>query len=195
MYPVSPYLSTRKAAERLGVHPNTLRGWFKDGFIHATRTPGGNRLFQVAEFMACMTRARRANERLGKIMRDVHYKSANFLCSNFTDILLPSLATGSMVQRAGLLAKSTRVGLQVLRHAKFRQRLKHVAQRYPDVRVRACTEWGTTKLCGKCLRRNDPGSSENYQCQWDGCGFVYGRDANSARLITLVNLLPGGEQV
>jgi DNA-binding transcriptional MerR regulator len=38
-----------------------------------------------------MSRARRARAKMSDIVRDVHYKTANFLCENFTDILLPRL--------------------------------------------------------------------------------------------------------
>jgi transposase len=95
-----------------------------------------------------------------------------------------------MKRRDGGLHKSTRVTFQLVRHATFRHRLLDVVQRFPDVRVRASTEWGTTKLCGSCLRRNDPGSSEKYECQQLHCGFQSHRDSNSARLISLINLLP-----
>lgn len=36
----------------LGVHPNTLRRWVKDGVIPAVRTEGGERRFLVSDLKA-----------------------------------------------------------------------------------------------------------------------------------------------
>jgi transposase len=132
--------------------------------------------------------AKVARTKLENQVKDIHYKTANFLCSSFTDILLPKLSTGSMVRRDNGLAKQTRIAFQVLRHKAFINRLLHVADRFPDVIVHKTSEWGTTKLCGSCLRKNDPGRSELYECS--NCTFTAHRDGNSARLISLVNLRP-----
>ena len=35
------YLSTRQAAELLGVHPTTVRNWIRAGKLEAIRLPGG----------------------------------------------------------------------------------------------------------------------------------------------------------
>lgn len=43
-------LSTSEAAARLGVHPQTLRKWERNGLIpHAIRTPGGRRRYDAAQ--------------------------------------------------------------------------------------------------------------------------------------------------
>jgi len=41
------YVNTRTACKQLGVHPNTLRKWDKDGKIKMMRTPGGIRLYDL----------------------------------------------------------------------------------------------------------------------------------------------------
>jgi|GEM_PF-3402274 predicted site-specific integrase-resolvase len=41
------YVNTRTACKQLGVHPNTLRKWDKDGNIKTMRTPGGIRLYDL----------------------------------------------------------------------------------------------------------------------------------------------------
>lgn len=46
------------AAELLGVHPQTLRGYERQGLLKPTRTPGGTRLYSRAD----MARARRVLE-------------------------------------------------------------------------------------------------------------------------------------
>ena len=40
------YLQVRQAAERLGVHENTVRRWEQVGWIHAIRLPSGVRRFR-----------------------------------------------------------------------------------------------------------------------------------------------------
>lgn len=42
------YINTKTACIRLGVHPNTLRNWDKEGKIKTIRTPGGNRLYDLS---------------------------------------------------------------------------------------------------------------------------------------------------
>ncbi len=43
------WLSLKGAADRLGVHPTTLRRWADDGKIHVFVTPGGHRRFNETE--------------------------------------------------------------------------------------------------------------------------------------------------
>ena len=42
-------LTVGEAAERLGVHPNTLRAWADRGLIKHVRLPSGYRRFPVSE--------------------------------------------------------------------------------------------------------------------------------------------------
>ena len=42
------WVKTSEACERLKVHPNTLRRWDKSGLIETMRSPGGNRLYNLA---------------------------------------------------------------------------------------------------------------------------------------------------
>lgn len=43
------WLSLREAAERLGIHPTTLRRWADTGGISVMLTPGGHRRFSVSD--------------------------------------------------------------------------------------------------------------------------------------------------
>lgn len=45
------YLTSKKACQELGVHPNTLRRWEKLGKIHAIKTNAGQRLYDVKGFI------------------------------------------------------------------------------------------------------------------------------------------------
>lgn len=52
------WLTLRQAAERLDVHPRTLRRWADEGSIPFMLTPGGHRRFSTAD-VARLTRSRR----------------------------------------------------------------------------------------------------------------------------------------
>jgi excisionase family DNA binding protein len=43
------WLSLKQAADRLGVHPTTLRRWADGGEIHFMLTPGGHRRFAISD--------------------------------------------------------------------------------------------------------------------------------------------------
>jgi excisionase family DNA binding protein len=45
------YVPLRVACKMLGLHPNTVREWADDGRIHAIRTEGGQRRFDVDSYL------------------------------------------------------------------------------------------------------------------------------------------------
>lgn len=45
------YVSSKEAAEKLGVHFQTLRNWDKEGKIKTIRSPGGKRFYDVKSFL------------------------------------------------------------------------------------------------------------------------------------------------
>jgi excisionase family DNA binding protein len=52
------WVSLQKAADRLGVHPTTLRRWADDGQIPCTTTAGGHRRFALQDIDAFLGRQR-----------------------------------------------------------------------------------------------------------------------------------------
>lgn len=56
--PLNRWVSLQKAAERLGVHPTTLRRWADDGQIPCTTTAGGHRRFSLHDIDAFLGRQR-----------------------------------------------------------------------------------------------------------------------------------------
>ena len=52
----SEWITLTEASRLLGVHPMTLRGWVDAGLIHAFRTPGGHRRFQIDELRNFLNR-------------------------------------------------------------------------------------------------------------------------------------------
>ena len=45
------YLTSKKASQELGVHPNTLRSWANQGKIKIIKTDAGQRLYDVKNFI------------------------------------------------------------------------------------------------------------------------------------------------
>ena len=52
------YLSTKDACAQLGVHPNTLRNWDRQGKIKVLRTPGNTRLYDISSLDDTQTTTR-----------------------------------------------------------------------------------------------------------------------------------------
>lgn len=50
--PVDPFLTTKEAAQRLGVCLRTIQLWVEAGTLHAARTPGGHRRIRVSDVLA-----------------------------------------------------------------------------------------------------------------------------------------------
>lgn len=51
------YIPLRKASERLGMHPNTLRKYADNGIIPSIRNPAGQRLFDIDAYLRVTERA------------------------------------------------------------------------------------------------------------------------------------------
>lgn len=47
--PDEMFLTTGEAAERMGVHPDTLRRWANKGIVPVTRLQNGHRLFKPSD--------------------------------------------------------------------------------------------------------------------------------------------------
>ncbi len=54
---IAPLLTPREAAERLAVHPETLRRWAREGRISAVKLPGGAVRFRPEDIAALTERA------------------------------------------------------------------------------------------------------------------------------------------
>ena len=48
---MTAFVTTKEACRQIGVHPNTLRQWDKEGKIRTQRTPGGKRLYDTSSVL------------------------------------------------------------------------------------------------------------------------------------------------
>ena len=128
--------------------------------------------------------------KMKNIVKDLHWKTANFLCRNFQNILFPKLETQKLAmkarRRAGGLTSKTVRNMMSLSHYEFSQKLLYKASCYKRTVIRANEAW-TSKTCSKCGHiKNNLGTNKIYNC--DNCGMEMDRDVNGARNI-LIRLL------
>jgi IS605 OrfB family transposase len=128
--------------------------------------------------------------KIKNITKDLHWKTANFLCRNFENILLPKFETQKMANKSRnknrvLKDKSVR-NMMSLSHYEFSQKLAYKAQQYKRKIIRVNEAW-TSKTCTSCGNiKYDLGRKRIYKC--DKCELIIDRDINGARNI-MVRLL------
>ena len=82
--------------------------------------------------------------KIKNIVKDLHFKTASFLCKNFKNIIIPKFDTQNMVSRlpyrARKISSKTARNMLGLSHYLFRQRLEYVASCYTDRKILICRE-------------------------------------------------------
>jgi len=58
------YVSSKEAAEKLGVHFQTLRNWDREGKIKTIRSPGGKRFYDVKSFLEKTDKYDKENDKI-----------------------------------------------------------------------------------------------------------------------------------
>ena len=128
---------------------------------------------------------RRLSYRIQDMVKDFHYRFANWLCQNYKVILLPYYQISQMVLRLNrkIRCKTVR-GMLTWSPCLFRDRLMGVSRRYPGSHVIQLSEAYTTKTCRCCgFQHNKIGGSKIFKCP--SCKVVYGRDDGGASNILL----------
>lgn len=134
---------------------------------------------------ACQKKRRR----IRNLIKDMHYKISNFLCSNYKTILIPKFNTQDMMKYEGgrVINKSTVRLMSTQSHYKFRQRLLEKSNEYVHCNVILVSESYTSKTCSRCGKlHNNLGGSKTYKCI--SCGMEMDRDVNGAKNILLKNV-------
>ena len=129
----------------------------------------------------------RMRKRIRNIVDEVHWKTIQYLCTRFTDIVIPDFRVQDMISRKGkrMIRKKTVRQMLSWGHYRFRQRLISKAA-LMDVRVHVRSEEYTSKTCGRCGTIGC-GNLNNRSLTCFKCGYVVGRDMNGARNIFLKN--------
>uniref|UniRef100_A0A6C0C5G4 Cas12f1-like TNB domain-containing protein n=1 Tax=viral metagenome TaxID=1070528 RepID=A0A6C0C5G4_9ZZZZ len=137
------------------------------------------------------------------LVKDMHYKAANFLVKDYDRIYIGNLSTRKIVSRNNVtITKNTKKTILALAPYKFKQILKHMGNKNGCI-VEEVSEYLTTKTCSNCGNMYEIGSSKIYKC--GKCGMEADRDENSAKthlklglkkeILALVNSRPRKRQV
>ena len=122
--------------------------------------------------------------RIQNLVKDMHNKVANWLCSTYETILLPAFEASKMVTKATRKINSQTVrNMLSWRHFGLRQHLSHKAEEMGN-NLLIVTEEYTSKTCGECgWLNNSLGGSKIFHCK--ECYSKMDRDHNGARNILL----------
>jgi putative transposase len=124
--------------------------------------------------------------RIRDLVRDLHWKSARFLCERYSEVIIPPFETQKMSKRYGRTINSKTVrNMATLSHYTFRQRLIQKAKQLGTT-VRVCSEAYTTKTCTCCgVIKENVGGAKVFACK--NCGLRGDRDGCAARNIYIRN--------
>ena len=118
-----------------------------------------------------------------RLAKELHSKTALFLCKNFDTILIPNFSSKKLAEN--LVSKVNRSN-QALSHFSFRERLYHTAKRFKR-KVHLVTEEYTSLTCTNCGDINSKNSDEILKC--NKCYLIMNRDLRGARNIFLKNII------
>jgi len=128
--------------------------------------------------------AQKIRVKIRNLVDELHKKAANYLCTKYHLIFLPTFEVKNMVKR-GKRRLSTKTARKMVTwsHYRFKQTLKHQAAKYGCVVVDVTEEY-TSKTCSKCGHIHTKlGGNKQFTCP--SCGHTIGRDINGAFNILL----------
>jgi putative transposase len=126
-------------------------------------------------------------DRIKHLVDEVHWKTINFLTSNFDNIILPPFNVSSMVKRKNrkISKKSVRQML-CWRHYTFRKRLQDYVASLQNTKLFIRSEHYTSKTCTSCQQiKHNLGGAKIFNCPH--CKVKINRDVVGARNIFLKN--------
>ena len=130
-------------------------------------------------------RTRRLRQRVRDKVDELHRKTAIWMLSKHTAVVLPPLKVQHIISKEGPLRPSTKKTLLRWGHYRFQMWMKHKARSFPG-----CTliDWvderHTTQACGACGHLHKTvGGVKIYRCEKPDCSYRLGRDIHGARNI------------
>lgn len=128
---------------------------------------------------------KRVSEKMQNLTKELHYKSALFICRTFDNIYLGKLSTKGITSRKNKMSSLEKEFTYALSHDKFRNILTNKAQEYRR-NLFIVDESYTSKACGCCGKLTNVGLSRVYNCS--SCNSKLDRDLNAARNILIKHL-------
>lgn len=127
--------------------------------------------------------AARMRDQIRNRIKDLHRKTAKYLCETYKTIFLPVFGTSNMIRKRNRKIRSKTVRqMLTFSHYQFRQHLLHKAKDYSGCRIVLVNEAYTSKTCSCCGNiKQNLGGSKVYKCHQ--CGLEIDRDINGARNI------------
>ena len=177
----------RKVCKLIGLKANTIRSWADTGKIRSIRTPSGQRLFPKSQLQSIMDDVSSDKEKENFLYCRVsskkqHWKTIDYLIKNYKHILLPEFDSQEMMGKN----KSVNRDLNLLKHYKFKCRLKERINEINDLHVYIVDESYTSKTCSQCgTMNNSLGSNKTFYCSNFECKNVMDRDINASRNILI----------
>ena len=128
----------------------------------------------------------RLRAKIRNLVKDVHFKTASWLCQSFQDIIIPPFETSQMVKRAKrCIGNKTVRSMLTWSHYGFRQRLMSKAEEL-GCKIHVLGEHYTTKTCTNCGFYNPKIRGEKVlTCPC--CNVKVDRDVSGARNILMKN--------
>ena len=128
-------------------------------------------------------------DRIKTLVDEVHWKTINFLTSNFNNIILPPFNVSHMVKHKNrkISKKSVRQML-CWKHYTFRKRLQDYVASLPNTNLFIRTEDYTSKTCTSCQQiKHNLGGAKIFNCPH--CNIKINRDVVGARNIFIKNAI------
>ncbi len=120
---------------------------------------------------------RRRFTRIKHIVKDLHYKTAHYLCSNYSEVYVGDFKSKSCKENAN--NRSIKQRLNQYSFYKFKETLDYIAAKY-NTKVSRWNEFMTSKICSWCkFLHKKLGANEVYKCP--SCTHETYRDCNAAR--------------
>jgi len=124
--------------------------------------------------------------RIENLQKELHNKTANFLCNSYQNMYIPKLTRNNDIirkVRRKLRTKTVRQ-MVVLGHCKFVERLKTKAEEFTNVKVHIISEEYTSQKCLRCNGLTKT-AKEIFNC--DFCNLKVDRDILGSTNILLKN--------
>ena len=124
----------------------------------------------------------KVNYKIECFRKEVHYKTANYICSKYNEIYLGKLHTKSFISTKNKMRPEEKLYGLALSHCSFRTILEKKALEY-NVKLNLVKEHYTSKTCGVCGTIKEIKKDREYIC--NKCNSHLDRDLNAARNILI----------
>lgn len=123
------------------------------------------------------------NKKIINLVKELHYKTALYLCSKFDIIYLGNLSTKGITSKTKNMTNFEKLYTYAISHDKFRTILKNKAEELNKT-INVVNESYTIMTCGSCGElKTDVGRNRIYSCS--NCLIKMDRDLNGARNILI----------